>query len=42
LALQGLSSLRVNEVSLPIIIIRLRGFRVIQSILPRQPRTRMA
>jgi hypothetical protein len=33
LALQGVSLLRVNRVSLPIPVLRLRGFRVLQSLL---------
>jgi len=37
-----LSSLTVDEVSLPILILRLRGFRVLQSHFDRSPRTRMA
>jgi hypothetical protein len=41
-ALQGLSSLTVDEVSLPILILRFRGFRVLQSHFDRPPRTRMA
>jgi len=32
LALQGVSSLQVFEVSLPILKLRFRGFRVLQSI----------
>jgi hypothetical protein len=42
LALQGLSSLTLNEVSLPILILRFRGFRVLQSHFDRIPRTLMA
>jgi hypothetical protein len=42
LALRGLSSTRVNGVSLPIPVLRFRGFRVLQSFLATVPRIDMA